>query len=123
MQLLAVAALFDGVHHDVLGRHEGQLGHHALLDDLRIDDEPVADVEQQLQMASTAKNARSRRRAGWPSRRACAQTTGRRGKRRVDAVGDDVAPERADALAAHGIALIGMADDPICCFSNGSSSP
>ena len=45
VQHLAVAALFDRGHHDVLGGHERQLTHDALMDDLRVNHQAIADIE------------------------------------------------------------------------------
>ena len=49
MNFLAVAAGFDSIHHDVLGRHERKLRHEMLLDDLRINDEAIHDIEIKIE--------------------------------------------------------------------------
>ena len=49
VQLLTIAALLDSLHHDVLAGHEGQLGHDTGADNLRVDDETVRDIQQNVQ--------------------------------------------------------------------------
>ena len=63
VQLLTVTALLDGLHHDVLACHERQLGHDAGTDDLRVDDQPVGDVQQDVQDGVSSQEALGHRNA------------------------------------------------------------
>ena len=77
MQLLTVAACLYRIHHDVLGRHERQLCHQMLLDDLRIYHQSVYYIQVQIQDAIDRQEAlRNATDACWRSRPAYAQTTG-----------------------------------------------
>ncbi|MPM95921.1 hypothetical protein SDC9_143077 [bioreactor metagenome] len=108
VQFLTVAALFNRLHHDVLSRHKRQLSHHPGFDNLRVNHQPVTDVEHNLQNRihcqkcladSDALVGRIVKRALKPLYR-CSQ-------RRVCAVGNHIACQRADAFRTHGVALVG----------------
>ena len=108
VQLLTVTALLDGLHHDVLACHERQLGHDAGTDDLRVDDQPVGDVQQDVQDGVSSQEALGHRNAligGVVQRALKPLGTGSDGG--VQHVHHQVAAQRADALAAHGVALVG----------------
>ena len=89
--------------------HEGQLLHDVLFDDLRVDDQAGGHVLVEVQDGVHSQEGLGARRcACWRSRPGCARTTavavvmaGLHG------VGHDVAGQGADALAAHGVALVG----------------
>ena len=51
MKFLAVSAGLHAVHHDILGGHKGKLGHHVLLDNLRIDHKAVHHIQVQIENA------------------------------------------------------------------------
>ena len=108
VQLLTVAAALDGVHHNILGRHKGQLVAQVLLDDLRIDDEAVddVDVERQDSVGREERLGHADALVRGVVERAL-EPLGRGGYRGVGRVTDDVARKRRDALGAHGIALVG----------------
>ena len=49
MQLLTITTGLDGIHHDVLGRHERKLRHEVLADHLRVHHETVNDVQVEIE--------------------------------------------------------------------------
>jgi len=51
VQLLAIAARADGGHENLLGGHEGELGHDGGLDGAGIDDQAADDIDEQKQCA------------------------------------------------------------------------
>ena len=110
VELLTVAALLHGLHHDVLAGHEGQLGHQAAAHDLRVDHEAVGDVEHDVQdgvglllhKVSTGDHALV---SAVVQRALKPLSAG--GKAGVQHIHHQVAAQSADTLAAHGIALVG----------------
>ena len=108
VQLLAVAAAFDALHHDVLGRHEGELFHHTARHDAVIDNEPLRNVDIDVQNGVYGQKSLGYRDAlirAVVKRALEPLGTGRHG--RVEAVGDHIARQRREALAAHGVSLVG----------------
>ena len=107
MQLLAVAAALDGGHHQILRRNERQIIPHELLHDLLVDVQPLRDVLHEPQHAVGGKERLRQADAavGRIVERAL-EPLGHGGHGRVLRVGDDVSCQRADALAAHGVALV-----------------
>ena len=108
MQLLTVAALFHSLHHDVLAGHKGQLGHQAAAHHLGVHHQTIRDVEHDVQDGVSGKEALSHSHAlvGAVVQRAL-KPLGAGGKAGVQHIHHQVAGKGADALAAHGVALIG----------------
>ena len=108
MQRLPVAAALDGLHQQVLRGDKGQILPHGARDDLLVDAQPVRDVLGQTQNRVGAEKPL---RHGDTAVGAVVQRplqplhAGRH--RRVRGVRHQVTRQRADALAAHGVALIG----------------
>ena len=107
VQLLPVAALFHGLHHDVLAGHEGQLGHHAAAHHLGIHHQTVADVQQNVQNGIGRQEALGHGHAlvGGVIQRAL-EPLGAGGEGRVQHVHHQIAGQGADALTPHGVALV-----------------
>lgn len=105
--LLAVAAGLDDGHDNVLGRHEGELLRYPARNDGGVHDETLADVleggqedvggEERLGQGDTA--------VGGVVERAL-EPLDRRGLESVQLENVQVARERAQALATHGVALV-----------------
>ena len=108
VQLLTVAALLDSLHHDVLAGHEGQLGHDTGADNLRVDDETVRDIQQNVQNCVSSQETLRHRNAlvGRVVQRAL-KPLGTGGHGGVQHIHHQVAAQSADALTAHGVALVG----------------
>jgi len=108
VELLTVAALLHGLHHDVLAGHEGQLGHQAAAHDLRVDHDAVGDVEHDVQDGVGGEEALSHGNAlvGAVVQRAL-EPLRAGGEAGVEHIHHQVAAQSADALAAHGVALVG----------------
>ena len=108
VEFLSVAAQFDSVHHNILSRHEGKLGHQALLNDLGIDLEAVCDVETQIEHAVDREKAfRDGKSLVGGIVQGSLKPLGARSDRRIEHVDHHIAGKGADALAAHGISLVG----------------
>ena len=107
MQLLAVAAFLDGFHHDVLAGHERQLSHHAAADNLGVNHQPVRNIQQNVQDGIGGQKALSHGDAlvGGIVQRAL-KPLGAGGDGGVQHIHHQVAGKRADAFAAHGVALV-----------------
>ena len=107
MQLLTVSAHLHAVHHDVFRRHERQLVHQMALDDLRIDDQALCDVQIQVQDAIDGQECFRHGNAliGRIVQRALEPLRGSHDGR-VHDIGDDIVRQRSHALAAHRIALV-----------------
>ena len=108
VQLLTVAALFHSLHHDVLAGHEGQLGHQAAAHHLGVHHQTIGDVEHDVQDGIGGKEALGHSHAlvGAVVQRAL-KPLGTGGKAGVQHIHHQVAGKGADALAAHGVALVG----------------
>ena len=108
VQLLTVAALFHSLHHDVLAGHEGQLGHQAAAHHLGVHHQTIGDVEHDVQDGVSGKEALGHSHAlvGAVVQRAL-KPLGAGGKAGVQHIHHQVAGKGADALAAHGVALVG----------------
>ena len=107
MEGLAVAAGLHRVHEDVLAGHEGQLLHNVLLDDLLVDHQARGHVFIEVQDGIHRQEGLADGDAlvGRVVQGALEPLQGG-GHGGVHAVGNDVAGQGADALAAHGVALI-----------------
>ena len=107
VQILAVAAFFDRFHHDIFGRHERQFFHHAPAHHLVVHDEAGRHVHVNVQYRVHREERFRHRNAfvGGIVQRPL-KPLGAGGQRGVERIDDDIAGERADALAAHGIALV-----------------
>ena len=57
MQFLTVTACLYCIHHDILGCHERKLCHHVFLDNLRIYNQTVNDIQVQIQNTINCKEA------------------------------------------------------------------
>ena len=108
VKLLTVcSSLLHGVHHNVLGRHEGQLLAESLLDDLGINDKPVRDVRAERQHA-----VNSEERFGYAETlvrgvvKRTLEPLGRGGEVAVENVYHHISGKGADTLAAHRVTLI-----------------
>ena len=108
MELLPVAAPLHSVHQDVLTGHEGQLLPHVALDHLLMDHQSSGHVGIDAQNGIHRQESLGH---GQTLVGRVVQSTleplGGGGDRRVDRVGHHIAGQGADALAAHGIALVG----------------
>ena len=107
MEFLAVAARLHGLHDDVFGGHERQFGADVGGDDLRPHLKPVRDVREQRQdhvrgQERLADHDAAVRRI---VQRALEPLHGLR-ERAVQRQADQVARQRADAFAAHRVALV-----------------
>ena len=107
MKLLTVSAPLDRFHHDVFRCHERQLFHDPLFNNLFINHKSACDID--VYFKHSVKRKESFRNgnalvcavvkcAFKPLNLAC--------ERRVECVNGDISCKRADAFAAHGIALI-----------------
>ena len=108
VQLLAVPAPPDRLHQHVLGGQEGSLVGQPPRADLRMDDQAARDVLEQDQ----DRVGREERLGNGDAlvRRVvqrALEPLGGGGHGRVEREDDDVAGQRADALGAHGVALVG----------------
>ena len=108
MQFLTVAALLHSLHHDVFAGHEGELCHHAGTDDLGINHQTIGDVQQDVQDGVGGQETLRHGNAlvGGVVQRAL-KPLGAGGHGGVQHIHHQVTAQGADALAAHGIALVG----------------
>ena len=108
MQLLSVSAGFYRIHHDIFRGHEGQLGHKAFLDNLRIYHQAVHHVQHQIQNAVHGQKAF---RNGQPLIGRIIQCSlkplSRRCDGRIQRVDHHIPGQGRDALAPHGIPFVG----------------
>ena len=108
MQRLSVAAVFDRAHEDVLGQHEGHFLPELFFDDQWIDAHALDDVFVEHQYPV---HCQKRFGDGDAFVRAVVQRPlhplGARGHGGIEGVDQHIAPQRADALRAHGVALVG----------------
>ena len=113
MELLPVAAPDHRVHHDVLAGHEGQLLQHVLLNDLGVDHQAGGHVAVDVQDGVHRQEGLGDGDAlvGGVVQGAL-KPLGGGGDGGVARVHDDVPGQGADALAAHGVALIGHGGGP-----------
>ena len=107
VELLAVAAMFDGFHQDVFGGDEGQLGSYASADRLGIDNEPVEDVVQQdgQRVGGQKRLGNDQPLVARVVERAFKHLSGERHRRRRRQA-DQVAGQAGGPFAAHGVALV-----------------
>ena len=108
VELLAVAAPLHSVHHDVLGGHKGQLPEHMLMDHLGVHHQAVSHVVVQVQNAVHCQERLGHADAlvGGVIQGAL-EPLGSHGHGGVQGVSNDIPGQRGNALAAHGVALIG----------------
>ena len=108
VQFLAVAALFNGLHHDVLTGHKGQFGHHAGAHDLGVNHQAIGDIQQNVQdgIGGQETLGHSDALVGGVVQRTL-KPLGAGGHGGVQHVYHQVAAQGADALAAHGVTLVG----------------
>ena len=108
MDLLAVATPLDGLHHQVLGGDEGQVLIYRAGDDLFIDADAVGDVLHQPQDGVAAQKALGQGDAavGGIIQSALHPLDGG-GHGGVHGIGHEIPGQGADALGAHGVALVG----------------
>ena len=108
MQLLTVAALFHGLHHDVLAGHEGQLSHQAAAHHLGVHHDAVGDVEHDVQDGVGGQEALGHGHAFVGAVvQGALEPLGAGGEAGVQHVHHQVTAQGADTLAAHGVALVG----------------
>ena len=108
VQRLPVAAQAHALHEDGLRGHEGQVFHHALADHRRIDDHAAGDVGVEFQhRVRGQKGFRQREAAVGAVVQRALEPLGGGGHLRVLRQRHHVAGKGADALRAHGIALVG----------------
>mmetsp|Transcript_874 Transcript_874/g.1261 ORF Transcript_874/g.1261 Transcript_874/m.1261 type:complete len:427 (-) Transcript_874:221-1501(-) len=113
VQLLAIAAGLDAGHEDVLRGHEGELGHHVRPDDVGPDVQPVGDVGEQVEDDVHAQEALGQVDA--PDRAVVQRPLEPLAGVRLGGGGGQrhhVAGQRAHALGAHGVALVGHRAGP-----------
>ena len=107
VQLLAVAAALDGLHHDVLGRHERKLCHEVLADNLRIYHETINDVQVEVEDTIDGEEA-----LRYGQTLVCGVIEGTleplcRGYQHwIHEIGDHVVSEGGDTLGTHRVSLI-----------------
>ena len=108
VQRLAVTAPLHGLHHEVFSGDKGEVLPHGAVHDLFVDVQAVGDVPGKAQNGIGAQEPLRHGDAavgGVVQRALHPLYTGRHGG--VHGVGHQVAAQRANALAAHGVALVG----------------
>ena len=108
VELLPVAAPLHGLHHQIFGGDEGEILVDRALNDLFVDADALRHVLHQAQDGVGAEEALGQRNAavGGIVQRPLHPLDGG-GHGSVEGVGHEIAGQRADALRAHGIALVG----------------
>ena len=111
--VLSGTALLDHGHDDVLGGHEGQLAHDSALDDLRVDDKAVGDVDEGAEQDVCGEEGLGDGDSadGGVVQRAL-EPLDRRGLERVLEKTAQVSGQGAHPLASHGVALVGHGAGP-----------
>ena len=117
MQLLTVAAALDALHHQVLCRDKGQIGHDGLVDDVGVDKNIRGDLLHDTQYRVGTEEALGDRytAVGAVVEGALHPLDGY-GHRRVQRVSHEITRQRANALAHHRITLIGHRGGADLCF-------
>ena len=107
VQCLAVAALGHRFHENIFRGHERQFAGHVLLDDLRMNHEPIGDVGHQPQHAVGSQESLGQRQPAIDAivQRSFQPLSGG-GLGGIGGQGHHKARQPAHALGAHGIALV-----------------
>ena len=107
MELLTVAARLDGIHHDVLRRHKGQLAPQSLLDYLRVNNQSVHHIQAEIKDSVDRQKSLGDRQSlvrGIVQRSLKPLRCG--GDRRIQGIDHHISRQGSDSLAPHRVSLI-----------------
>ena len=107
MKLLTVSACLNCIHHDILSCHERKLGHQSLLDNLRINNQSVYNIEAEIQDSIDGKEAfRNAETLVCRVIQSSLKPLCRRCDSRIQGIDHHISGQGSDSLTSHRVSLI-----------------